>query len=491
MKNVSKNFDIIVIGGGAIGSFIAWQSSLCGYKVLLVEKEDFASQTSSRSTKLLHGGVRYLENAFLHGNISQYTFVKESLIERKNMMHLNNTLCKKIEILTPIYSYFDLVYYYFGLKLYDVLSGKNSLGNSTFVSKKKLKSSSLRQKGLVGAISYFDGSFIDHKLLLSVIQNAHLNGCEIKNYCEVVSFIKEEKRVKGVRVFNPLMQSYENYEASCFINATGANVDRVRGLCNPLLPNRLTLSKGSHICVPKEFLPNEKGLLIPKTADKRVIFMLPWQDCAIIGTTDIQTSNTQCQKITNEEIEYLLAHVNDYLEIKIEKKDILSTFSGVRALLNNKEKNSASLSREHDFEQVHTNVINVLGGKWTTSMKIAKQCLSFAWKHQIVDKKKSIQGEDQKIIFNPVFHDIEHKFENILKNEEELKSFILYCIEKLYAKRVIDVIARRTSLALTQKALALNALPFVAQTMGDYLLWDETKIFQEMQFSKNYLEEYF
>lgn len=407
------------------------------------------------------------------------------------MMHLNSTLCKKIEILTPIYSYFDLVYYYVGLKLYDALSGKNSLGDSTFISKKKLKDSSIRQKGLLGAISYFDGSFIDHKLLLSVIHNAHLHGCEIRNYCEVVSFIKDEKAVTGVRVFNSLTQSYENYEASCFINATGANVDRVRELCNPLLPNRLALSKGSHICVPKKFLPNEKGLLIPKTKDKRVIFMLPWQDCAIIGTTDIQTSNTQCQKITHDEIEYLLAHVNNYLETKIEKEDILSTFSGVRALINNKEKDSASLSREHNFEQVHTSVINVLGGKWTTSMKIAKQCLSFAWKHQILEKEQSIQVQDEKIIFNPIFNDIEQKFENILKNEEELKMFVLYCIEKLYAKRVIDIIARRTSLALTNKALALSTLPFVTQIMGEYLLWDETKNFHEMEFAKNYLEEYF
>lgn len=488
---MAKKYDFIIIGGGAIASSIVLDLSSRGYSTLLLEKNDFASNTSSKSTKLLHGGVRYLENAIKNFDLSQYKFVKEALGERKLALENAKHISKAMPILTPVYSYLDLFYYYIGLKMYDFISGSNSIGGSALLSYEETikKIPNIKTKGLKGSVKYYDGSFVDFRMVISLLKTAQKFGAHVRNYHEVNSFIKENEKIVGVKVKDILKNEDREYYTDVVINATGSFVDKIRNLDDSSSKSLIKLSKGSHLVVSKKFLPNDSGMLIPKTEDGRVIFMLPWQKSCLIGTTDLSTKNCSCKKIDKSEIEYLLKHINKYLENKIEKSDIKSTFSGVRALVNDDELKTSDITREHKFEISKSGLISIAGGKWTTSRKIAQECVELFFENLKKDlksacKTQNIKLEDE-IIFNEEFlNDLE-------KNKKQIEEYILYSIKEEYVKRIEDFICRRVSIALRDKNLALELVSFIADTMKEYFSWSKEEYEKNIKTAKDSIEKEF
>ena len=279
MKKIQRDFDLVIIGGGATGCGIALDASLRGLKTLIVEKNDFGEGTSSRSTKLIHGGVRYLEGAVKKLDLSQYNLVKEGLKERFRVLNNASHLAHTITLVTPLYKWYEIPYIYAGLVLYDLISGKKGLGRSQIVGKKEIMKifPSVKKKSLKGGVRYFDGSFNDAKMTISLLQSAKEKDCDIRNHTEVVGFITEEKEIKGVKLFDRLNNSFYEVSADFIINATGPFSDEVRRLDDENCKKILEVSSGVHIVLDKKFLPNDEGIMIPKTEDGRVLFMLPYQ----------------------------------------------------------------------------------------------------------------------------------------------------------------------------------------------------------------------
>ena len=338
MNLTAEKFDIVVIGGGAVGSGIALDATLRGYKVLLLEKNDFGSGTSTKSSKLVHGGVRYLEKAITTFDKAQYNLVKEGLKERWSFLKNASNISHRFKLNVPSYTYWNLVKSYVGLYLYRLISGKKNLGKNSFLNKvvSSLFFPNLKKENLKACVSFYDGTFLDFRMIISLLETASLNGAVVKNYCEVKGFLYDENRkINGVKYFDKISNSEVEIKSSVVINATGANADNLRFIDDKNAEEKLTLSSGIHIVVSKEFLSSDEGLLISNTSDKRVVFVLPYLNHCLIGTTDNKIEYEENPKVKDEEIDYLLNEVNKYSEKPLKKEDILSCWSGIRPLLKN------------------------------------------------------------------------------------------------------------------------------------------------------------
>ena len=377
----SEAFDILVVGGGATGTGTALDAVSRGLKTALVERFDFSSGTSSKSTKLIHGGVRYLEQAVKKIDRGQYKLVRDALHERSTLLKIAPHLTRSLALVTPLYKRLEAPYYMAGLKLYDWLAGKKGLTKSYYVSARQALKlfPQLRQDGLRGGVIYYDGQFDDSRMNICLALTAFEQGAAITNYCEVISLVKEKGKIKGAIVKEKETGETFTVRAKVVINASGPYCDSIRKMDNPDSEPMLTASSGVHIVLDGKFSPPEMGLLIPKTEDKRVLFLLPWHGHTLVGTTDNPAIIEDNPKVSQSDIEYILRQLKQYFSLEIREKDILSSWSGLRPLVSNlKSHDTARLSRDHVVNVSEGGLITVTGGKWTTYRKMAFDAVSQA-----------------------------------------------------------------------------------------------------------------
>ncbi len=376
-----ESFDMLVIGGGATGCGVALDAASRGLNVALVEKNDFSEGTSSRSTKLLHGGVRYLEMAVKHLDKGQYHLVRDALKERGILLRLAPHLCHPLPLVTPLYKWMEVPYILAGLKLYDLLAGSAGIGNSRLLGRKKAlgRFPMLHAKGLKAGVLYYDGQFNDARMSVCIALTAAQHGAVIANHVCVTDFIREEGKVAGVLVNDSVSGESWEVRARTVINATGPFADRVRLLDDPASQPILKASAGIHILLDKRFAPPDTGLLIPKTEDGRVLFVLPWEGHALVGTTDEPSEVVEHPRPSKDEISYLLRHIGRYFDLKVSESDIKAAWSGLRPLIfDPKASDTAKLTRDHLIEQSPSGLITIAGGKWTTYRKMALEVVDHA-----------------------------------------------------------------------------------------------------------------
>lgn len=376
-----RDFDLLIIGGGATGAGIALEAAHRGLQVALVERDDFASGTSSRSTKLLHGGVRYLEQAVKRLDRSQFHLVREALHERAVLLRIAPHLSRPLALLTPLYRAWQVPYYWIGLKLYDLLAGRANLSPSRFLpaAEAKLRFPMLRRDGLVGAVQYFDGQFDDARMNLALVLTAAEHGAVVANHVEVAGLHQEDGRLRGATLRDRLSGRELPVRARVVVNATGPFIDEIRHMDDPDAEAMLHLSSGVHVVLDGRFSPPDAGLLIPKTDDGRVLFLLPWQGKTLVGTTDQPASLARDPQATEAEIDYILEHVARYFDLPVERADVQAAWSGLRPLVAQpRRERTASVSRDHTILRSDSGLISVAGGKWTTYRRMAMDALEQA-----------------------------------------------------------------------------------------------------------------
>ena len=367
-------WDVIIIGGGASGLGVAIDSANRGYKTLLLEKNDFAKGTSSRSTKLVHGGVRYLQN----GDIS---LVIEALKER-GIMRINAPhLVRDLSFVIPSYEWWTSPFYGIGLKVYDMMAGKLGLGPSTILNREETLAliPNVSQEGLNGGVIYNDGQFDDARMAISMALTASQEGACLINYINVNGINKENELITGVRIEDQISGKKKNIKSKVVINATGVFSDEIITLDQPNAKPMIRPSQGVHLVIEKSFLNGDHAIMVPQTSDGRVLFAVPWNDYVVLGTTDTPINETLEEPIAlDSEIEFILKNAGAYMTKKPTRKDVKSVFAGLRPLAAS-EKNKEStkeISRHHKIIVSTSGLISVLGGKWTTYRKIAEDTVN-------------------------------------------------------------------------------------------------------------------
>lgn len=382
----SEQFDVCVIGGGATGAGCALDAQLRGLKTALIEKEDFAAETSSKSTKLVHGGVRYLEQAVKKLDIEQFRLVQKALKERKNLLDNAPYLAHPLALLTPCYTWFESWYYAIGLKIYDWIAGSTNLFPSRRLSKKETlkRLPSLSDKRLHSAVLYWDGQLDDTRYNFMLAKTASEAGAAVANHLQIIAFGKEETgKVTTATVTDRLSGELFSIRAKVFINATGPFSDSIRQMASPGRSPRMRVSKGAHIVLPRELMPGDTALLIPKTDDGRVIFAIPWLNQLLVGTTDTEAQLNRPDGQLNEpvlleeEVNYLLSYLNRYLAVPVKPEQVQSGFAGVRPLLQaNPDADTKELVRDHEVElDAASGLVSIMGGKWTTYRLMAQDTI--------------------------------------------------------------------------------------------------------------------
>jgi len=502
-------WDVIVIGGGATGLGVAVDSASRGFRTVLVEQHDFAKATSSRSTKIAHGGVRYLEQ----GDVG---LVFEALHERGLMIENAPHLVYPLTYVVPAFSWLDIPFYGVGLKLYDALAGSSSLGPSLILGKKKTLGHlpTIKSDRLVGGILYMDGQFDDARLALALAMTFADQGGTILNYCRVDFLSKEGGRVNGVAVTD--LESGESHQlrGKTVVNATGIFSDSIRRLDQAGAEPVLSVSQGSHIVVDRSFLPSSTALLIPKTDDGRVLFGIPWYDRLIVGTTDISKKESLLEpRPMPEEIDFLIEQTSRYLTRKITHGDILSAFSGLRPLVRAEGAGStAKLSRSHRIEVSDTGLISIVGGKWTTYRRMAQDTmdrviaeaglqfrrsatkqLALHGKMEVTDRSpNSVYGSDLARIdelerSNPAWA------EKIHARLPYRFSEVVWAVREEMALHLEDVLARRTRSLLLDARASLECARKVAELMAAELGrdgngdWVEQELGNYQELARGYL----
>lgn len=489
-----KIWDIIVIGGGATGLGIAVDASSRGYSVLLLEEFDFAKGTSSRSTKLVHGGVRYLAQ----GNIK---LVREALRERGLMLQNAPHLTRRQEFVVPVYSKWEKFFYGTGLKIYDILAGSLGLGKTQILNTKEIlkRIPVSDKKNLSGGIVYFDGQFDDARFAVNLAQTAMEQGACVVNHMRVVNLLKNNGKVCGVLASDRFGGEEIELRAKAVINATGVFVDKILKLDDPSTPAMVAPSQGVHIVLDKKFYPSDAALMIPKTSDKRVLFAVPWHNRVVVGTTDTSVSEILSEPLPfREEISFIIYHFNKYLTAQVRESDIKSVFTGLRPLVRSSNSgNTSILSRDHTIVVAPSGLVTITGGKWTTYRKMAKDAVdnaAFVGKLPVkpcvtehlkihgwtdtVDKSdplhtygtdvagiRSLMAEDPSLteLLHPDFH--------------FTKAEVVWACRHEMAMTVEDVLARRLRLLFLDARAAIQVAPVVAEILANegnkYICLDE------------------
>lgn len=488
-------FDLIIIGGGATGSGLALDAATRGYKVALVEAEDFASGASSRSTKLIHGGVRYLEDAVKHLDMKEFNLVWDSLHERATFLKIAPHLTRILPIFTPVYSLWEKWYYGMGMKLYDLMSGSRKLKNSHFISTEESLRlfPNLKSEGLEGGIVYYDGQFDDARMNITLILTAVSHGAAIANYLPVIKFNKTEGKISSVTVKEHFSGNEWEIKARLFVNAAGPFADEIRRLDDPQASPILKRSAGSHILLDRKHCPEDTGFLIPKTSDGRVLFLLPWEGSTLLGTTDIPTETSHDPKPSEKEIQYLIDHVNKYLNQPISKEEVKSSWCGIRPLVcEGKDTTTASLSRDFKIDVSLSKLYSIAGGKWTTYRKMGSDLLDTIQKNgdlpqkgPCVTEKTLLFGANDKISLAPndleedvaahLIHSYGDQANKVIEIAQQgyqkrladgypyIEADILYAVRNEYACTEMDILARRTRLFMLDQKAAERALPRVRE----------------------------
>lgn len=501
-------WDVVVIGGGATGLGIAVDAAQRGYKVLLLEKNDFAKGTSSRSTKLVHGGVRYLAQ----GNLK---LVIEALRERGYLLANAPHLTHVQEFIIPVYSIFEKLFYATGLLLYDLLAGKLSLSSTKILGRKSVLKSmpSIQTKKLKGGIGYADGQFDDARLAIALALTAADLGGTLVNYTNVVGLIKKDGKIAGVSFVDAMTQQHYTVHAKAVINATGVFVDGILGMDDASSPAAVMPSQGVHIVVDKTYFPSNFALMIPKTKDGRVLFAVPWQDAVVLGTTDTPIKNIYEEPVALEsEINFILDHFNRYNTKNISRADIKTIYAGLRPLVKTSNNKSTALaSRDHTILVSKSNLITITGGKWTTYRKMAKDALNNAVfvaqlpivkcatrqlrLHGYTDtegygRSLSQYGADAMQIEQMMKEDPTNA-ERIHPDHPFTKAELIWCVKNEMALQVEDVLARRSRMLFVDASAAWASTEKTARIMAVELKKDENWVAQQVcafkELAKGYL----
>jgi glycerol-3-phosphate dehydrogenase len=521
-RAASANYQICVIGGGATGAGCALDAQLRGLRTLVLEAGDFGSGTSNASTKLIHGGLRYLQQAITELDAGQYRVVRRALAERELMLANAQHLAQVRRFAVPCFSLIEAAYYAIGLKLYDWLAGKTSLPRSEFLSRSQsvARVPFLAAEGIFGAVEYSDGQFDDARFNLALIQSCADAGGEVLNYARVVDFEKDEEgRLIGALVED--LPSGERFQVAAqrFINATGPFSDGLRRLAFPGAEERLTLSKGVHILLPLPENFGERALLIPKTEDGRVIFAIPWFERLLVGTTETECTLDTEVIAARPEAEYLLRHLNRYTVNRFELSDIVSAIAGLRPLVRTRgSHDTKKMIRDYEIEiESRSGLISVLGGKWTVYRAMAEDAINAAQaslggrvtecptRHYALsgfpDPEDAALADLAGTAELPVetLHHLTRKFGRfasrildltredrslmspLVEGAPPIRAEVVYCAREEMAVCVEDVLNRRLGLQPFGWRLAIQAAPVVAEILAREMGWSPARRQQETE----------
>jgi glycerol-3-phosphate dehydrogenase len=487
---LDNEFDVLVIGGGATGLGIAVDAVTRGYRTALVEAGDFAQATSSRATKLVHGGVRYLASGQIH-------LVYEALHERAVMVRNAPHLVHPLPFIIPAGHLWELPYYGAGLTAYDLLSGSASMGPTRVLGKQATleRIPGLKREGISGGILYHDGQFNDARLSLALARTAADHGAVVANYTRCVRLVHTGGKVTGAVVRDLETGAEATVRAKAVVNATGIFVDEIRRMDEPKVETLLSVSRGTHIVVRAEVLGGDNAIMVPKTDDGRVIFLIPWQGRVVIGTTDLPAPASVMEPgHTEAEIDYLLELANLYLATPITRDDILSVFSGLRPLVTGNASKTSKLSREHHIDASANGLITVAGGKWTTYRRMAEDVLNFAIKQGMLAGAKCVSGTvmlrgatGSKAISDPYLREYGTDAaavsaliaadpalgETLDASLPYTFAHVVYAVREEMARTVEDALSRRTRALLLDAQAAVRAAGPVAALMAKELGMDE------------------
>ncbi|MEQ1675296.1 MAG: glycerol-3-phosphate dehydrogenase/oxidase [Chitinophagaceae bacterium] len=476
-------FDICIIGGGATGLGTALDAASRGLKTVLFEQHDFAKGTSSRSTKLVHGGVRYLQQ----GNIK---LVMEALKERGLLLKNAPHIVHNQKFVVPNYKWWEKPFYGIGLKIYDKMAGKLGLGPSQFLSKEEILQlvPTLDPEDLKGGVLYHDGQFDDARLAISIARTAAHHGAILLNYFPVSGLLKLQQKVCGVWVKDHFTGKEYEIKSKVVINATGVFTDFIMRMDDAKHEPIINPSQGIHLVVDKEFLPGDTAIMIPRTDDGRVLFAVPWHNKIVLGTTDTPVTIISEEPVPlQEEVDFILQHIGRYLTKDPQLSDVRSMFAGLRPLLKGKSKKTAALSRDHLVSIGESGMITVTGGKWTTYRKMAEDVINIAIANTnlperlCITKELVLDGQDEK----------GSSATTISLTNEELRTLIRLATSKEMCMTLEDFLSRRTRQLLLDARAAISIAPLVAQLMAEETgkndLWVNEQIDNFNIIANNYL----
>lgn len=503
-------WDLVIIGGGATGLGIAVDGATRGYKTLLLEQSDFAKGTSSRSTKLVHGGVRYLAQ----GDVG---LVREALKERGRLLHNAPHLTRNESIIIPCYSFFSSIKYLAGLKLYDWLSGKLSFGKSKLIRKSTLNSKlpTVEKKGLKCGVLYHDGTFDDARLALNLAQTAVEHGGICLNYAKVTSLSKNEAgRIDGLSVTDTILGKNYQLKAKTVVNATGVFADEILHMDNSQARSMIRPSQGIHLVLDRKFLNSDDGIMIPKTDDGRVLFVLPWFDKVLMGTTDTPLNKHDVEpRALETEIEFVLRTAGKYLQQAPTRADVQSVYAGLRPLAatSDTEDKTKEISRSHKVLVAKSGLVSVIGGKWTTYRKMAEDTLA-KMIHQGLLPAKACRTRNLPIhgaaalgdpadplsgygSDKPLLETLMHSSPDLnwpVGGYENIRTIqVVWAVRHEMAQTVEDLLARRTRLLFTDARKAMELAGPVAEIMalelGRDKAWQQAQVASFNALAKGYL----
>jgi len=509
LRSDSKTYDFVIIGGGATGIGIALEASARGYSVVLLEKSDFTKSTSSKATKLMHGGVRYLAQ----GDIG---LVREAVVERGLMLKNAPHITKSQSFIIPTHGLYDEILYTVGLTFYDLLAGKLSLGRSKRISKAKtLKRISLINPDKISAgVVYYDGQFDDSRMAINVLQSAVEMGAIVLNYCSVDGLVKDESgNLTGVTVHDEVDGETFEIKGKQIVNATGVFADDVLQMDSPGAEKTIAPSQGVHLILDKSFLPGDDAITIPKTDDGRVLFLVPWHNKVIIGTTDTPIKEESLEPIAlEEEIGFILSTASRYLTKAPKRSDVLSVFAGLRPLAAPKGKGNKTkeISRSHKIYTSDSGLLTIVGGKWTTFRKMGEDLVDKAeknheWKH-IPTKTRhlKIHGYKKNVDYNNPLYFYGSDEEHVLNLSEQngwnksisdsmgvIEAQVVWAVRNEMALNVEDFLARRVRCQLLDAKESIKMAPIVATIMAKELgkdqAWQTKQVADYTEVTSNYI----
>jgi glycerol-3-phosphate dehydrogenase len=500
---------MLIVGGGATGVGVAIDAATRGYDVLLLEQSDFGKGTSSRSTKLVHGGVRYLEQ----GNIS---LVMEALRERGLLLRNAPHLVHDRAFVVPNYDWWEAPFYGLGLKVYNLLAGKYGFGASRILSKEETleRLPTIETQGLRGGVVYFDGQFDDSRLLIDMVATAYEKGATLLNYVEVTGLTRDaEGFIDGVTARDAETGEEFRARAEVVINATGPFSDRLRRHADASAALMIAPSQGIHLVFDRSFLPGESAIMVPHTSDGRVMFAIPWHDHTLIGTTDTPVAEPALEPIAlEEEIEFILGTASLYLAKKPARADVLSVFAGIRPLVRSANGgNTATLSRDHTIHIEKSGLLTICGGKWTTYRHMAEDCVNQAAMLARLPEKPCVTEHLNLHGFHPaaekfgplrVYGSDAPLIQDLARAEPALAvpldpalpytgAEVVWAVRREMARTVEDVLARRTRALFLNANAAIRMAPRVAELMARELpcdaAWQARQVASFTELAANFL----
>jgi len=527
IRSPSRVYDLVVVGGGSAGAGCALDAATRGYSVLLLEKNDFASGTSSKSTKLIHGGIRYLEKAIKDLDYKQLALVLEGLRERRTFLNIAPHLTKEVGILLPIKNKYLIPYFWAGTKMYDALSGAYSVQKSYFLPKKSVSKMfpTVDIEKLAGCMVYFDGQMVDTRVNVMLAETAAYYGADVLNYANVTSLVKNNGKIVGIRFKNEETQEAFSVKCRGVINATGPESDLLRTLDNPSAKRVMAPSKGVHIVLEKGHT-GQIGLLNPSTKNGSVLFVLPWNGVSIAGTTDTYSDGAGHPIANRSDIRYIVQEMSEFVDksVRPKAKNILSAWAGIRPLARDPaaaEKGSTSLVRSHLVETSPSGLVTITGGKWTSYREMAEQTVTHCASLFSLSKRECHTryvkligahryseylplaisrefgvSEDTAAHLVAIYGDRARKvclqangsFSRIHPRHPHILAEVEYAISHEHARKIPDYLGRRSMLSYVDVRGAHESVKAVGEEFRKYLGWSRMQLEKEIRDAHTYLD---